>query len=86
MTSELERIKILENKITRVVDYINKTVGENERFKQQIKELKSERKSFEERIKKADKFDAVLKKYEEERTVLQDKIEAIIDQINEIGI
>ena len=42
MTSELERIKILEGKISQVVDFLNKTVNENERLKEQLKELKTE--------------------------------------------
>ena len=47
MTSELERLKILEGKISQVVDYINKLTGENDRLKQQLKELKVEKKSME---------------------------------------
>lgn len=86
MTSELERIKILESKINRIVDYINKLVGENERLKQQIKDLKSEKKDFEVQRKKAEEFDILIKKYENEREILQSKIETMINQINEIGI
>lgn len=86
MTSELERIKILEGKVSRVVDYINKLIAENERLKQQIKGLRSEKKNFEEQVKRAEKINEVIKKYEDEREILQSKIEAIINQINEIGI
>ena len=39
MTSELERIKILEGKIGQVVDHIHKLTTENEKLKQQLKEL-----------------------------------------------
>jgi len=42
LTSELERLKILEGKISQVVDHINKLVSENDRLKQQLKELKAE--------------------------------------------
>ena len=52
MTSELERIKILENKISRIVDFINKLVGENEKLKQQIKDLRTEKKNYEGQLKK----------------------------------
>jgi len=86
LTSELERIKILEGKISQVIDYINKLTSENEKLRQQIKELKAERKDFEEQVKRVGKADADLKRYEGEREILKGKIEAIINQIDQIGI
>lgn len=86
MTSELERIKILEGKISQVIEYINRLTSENEKLKQQIKELRAEKKDFEEQVKKAGKADADLKRYESEREILKGKIEAIINQIDQIGI
>ena len=86
MTSELERLKILEGKISQVVDYINKMVGENDRLKQQIKELKAEKKGFEEQAKRADKIDQDLRRYEEERAEMKGKIELIINKIDELEI
>ncbi len=86
MTSELERIKILEGKISQVVDYINKLVSENERLKQQLKELKAEKRKFEEEAKTAANLDESLKRYEQERVQIKDKIENIISQIDQLGI
>ena len=86
MTSELERIKILESKVTRVVDYINKLLKENEKLKQQIKELKVEKKDFEGRVKRTEKLDEDLKKYQQDRKVMKDKIETILGQIDQVGI
>lgn len=86
MTSELERIKILEGKISQVVDYLNKLVAENERLKQQIKELKVSNKAFTETEKRADRLDESLKKYENEREVIKEKIETLINQIDQLGI
>jgi len=86
LTSELERIKILEGKISQVIDYINRLTGENEKLRQQIKELKAEKKDIEEQVKKVGKIDADLKRYESERELLRGKIEAIITQIDQIGI
>ena len=86
MTSELERLKILEGKISQVVDYINKLVSENDRLKQQMKELKAEKKTFEEQAKKADKIDQDLQKYEEEKVAIKGKIELIINKIDELEI
>jgi len=86
LTSELERLKILEGKISQVVDYINKLVSENDRQKQQIKELKAEKKDFEEQAKKAEKIDQDLQKYEGERAAMKGKIELIINKIDELEI
>lgn len=86
MTSELERIKILEGKVSQVVDYINKLLHENESLKKQIKELKLEKKNFEEGARKAGKLGEDLKRYEQEREVMKGKIETIISQIDQLGI
>ena len=86
MTSELERIKILENKVTQVVDYINRLLKENEKLKEQIKELKVEKKDFESQVKRAEKLDEDLKRYNEERKIMKEKIETILGQIDQVGI
>lgn len=86
MTSELERIKILEGKISQVIEYITKLTGENEKLKQQVKELKAGIKEHEEQSKRTGRFEEDLKKYESEREVLKGKIEGIISQIDKIGI
>ena len=86
MTSELERIKILEGKISQVVDYLNKLIAENERLKQQIKELKVSNKALTETEKRVDRLDASLKKYENEREVIKEKIEILINQIDQLGL
>ncbi len=86
MTSELERIKILESKVTQVVDYINKLLKENEKLKQQIKELKTEKKDFEGQVKRTEKLDEDLKRYAQDRKIMKEKIETILDQIGQVGI
>lgn len=86
MTSELERIKILESKVTQVVDYINKLLKENEKLKQQIKELKTEKKDFEDQVKRTEKLDEELKRYAQDRKIMKEKIETILDQIDQVGI
>jgi len=86
LTSELERIKILENKVTQVVDYINRLLKENEKLKEQIKELKVEKKDFESQVKRAEKLDEDLKRYNEERKIMKEKIETILGQIDQVGI
>ena len=86
MTSEIERIKILEAKISHVVNYINKILSDNEKLKQQVKELRVENKEFEGQVGKAHKLDENLKKYHKEREVIKEKIETIIGQIDQLGI
>ena len=86
MTSELERIKILEAKIAQVVDFIRKLTAENDRLKEQIKELKADRKDYEEMARKAGKSEETIKKYEEEREALKGRIEAIIKEIDQLGL
>ena len=86
MTSELERIKILEGKITQVVDYINKLIIENEKLKQQNRELKVEKKTFVEQAKKAGRLDEDLQIIKEEREAIKGKIDTIIKQIDQLEL
>jgi len=86
LTSELERIKILEAKIAQVVDFIKKLTAENDRLKDQIKELKADRKEYEEMTRKAGRSEETIKKYEEEREALKGRIEAIIKEIDQLGL
>jgi SMC interacting uncharacterized protein involved in chromosome segregation len=86
LTTELERIKILEGKIGQVVDYVHKLTTENDKLKQQIKELRSEKKEFDEQNRKIARLDEDVKKFEGERDVIKGKIEAIINQIDQLGL
>jgi seryl-tRNA synthetase len=86
VTTELDRMKILEGKISHVIEYINKLTAENEKLKQQIKDLRVEKKDMEELAKRAGKLDEDLKKYENERDLVRGKVETIITQIDKLGI
>jgi len=86
LTNELEIIKILEGKIAHVIDYINKLSAENEKLRQQTKDLRAEKKDMEELIKRAGKLDEDVKRYENERELIKGKIETIINQIDKLGI
>jgi predicted RNase H-like nuclease (RuvC/YqgF family) len=86
LTTELDRIKILEGKIVQVVDYVHKLAAENDKLKQQLKELRGEKKEFEEQNRRIAKLDEDLKKYESERDIVKGKIEAIISQIDQLGL
>ncbi len=86
MTSELERIKILEGKISQVVEYINRINTENEELKKQVQTLKAEKKELSDQARRAGKLEAGLKTFEQEREVIKGKIETIIAQIDQLEI
>ena len=86
MTTEFERIKILEGKISQVIDYIAKLTAENDRLKQQVKDLKAGARDFDEQAKRTAKCEDELKRCESEREAIREKVEAIIGQIDKLGI
>ena len=86
MSAELDRMKILETKISHVIEYVTKLSAENEKLKQQIKDLRVEKKDMEDLAKRAGKLDEDLKRYENERDLVRGKVEAIIGQIDKLGI
>jgi len=86
LTSELERIKILEGKIGKIIDYINELSADNEKLKQELDELKKERKSLSLKAKEAGKLSENLKGFQTEREEIKKRIESIISQIDKIGI
>lgn len=86
MTSEIERIKILEGKVSQIVDYINKLLGENGQLKSQVKDLRTAKKELEEQARKFENYDSILKDYKNEKEEMKEKIETIISQIDQIGL
>jgi len=86
MTNELERLKVLEAKIAHVVELVGKINAENEKLKQQLKDSRSEKKDLEEAAKRAAKLDEDVKRYENERESVKGRIEAIIAQIDKLGL
>lgn len=86
MTNELDRLKILEAKIAHVVELVGKINADNEKLKQQLKESRSEKKDLEEAAKRAAKLDEDVKRYENERESVKGRIEAIIAQIDKLGL
>ncbi len=60
--------------------------AENDRLKDQVKELKSDRKELEEAARKSGRLEETIKKYEEEREAFKGRIEAIIKEIDQLGL
>jgi len=86
MTTELERLKVLEAKIGHVAEFIAKLSTENDKLKAQVKDLRSEKKDNEELAKRAVRLDEDVKRYENERETLKGRIDAIIAQIDKLGL
>jgi seryl-tRNA synthetase len=86
MTTELDRMKILEGKISHIIEYVNKLAAENDKLKAQIKEMRVEKKDMDELARKAGKLDEDLKRYENERELIKTRIEAVISQIDKLGL
>ncbi len=86
MTTELDRLKVLEAKIGHVAEYIAKLAAENDKLKAQVKELRSERKDLDDLAKRAARLDEDMKRYENERETLKGRIDAIIAQIDKLGL
>jgi len=86
LTAELERIKILEGKISQVVDHVNRLAAENEKLKAQVKELRSEKAKHDDQTRRTAKLEEDRKRLEGEREVIRTKIEALISQIDQLGL
>ena len=86
MTTEIDRLKVLEGKIGLVIEHVTRVAAENEKLKGLVKELRAEKKDMEDLAKKAGKLDEDLKRAENEREVLKGRIEALIGQIDKLGI
>lgn len=86
MTAELERIKILEGKISQVVDHINRLAAENEKLRAQVKELRSEKAKHDDQVRRVAKLEEERKRFEDERDAVRTKIEALISQIDALGL
>ena len=86
MTTELERLKVLEAKIGHVAELFAKLSAENDKLKAQIKDLRSEKRDIEDLAKRAARLDDDVKRYENERETLKGRIDAIIAQIDKLGL
>ncbi len=82
----MERITILEGKIGQIIEYINRLTNENEKLRQQVKELKANLKDYDEQAKKLARLQEEMEKYRGEREMLKEKVEALINQIDKLGL
>ncbi len=85
MSNEIDRLKILEGKISGVIEIVHRLTAENDKLRQVVKDLKAEKKDGEDLARKIVKLDGDVKRYENEREEMKGKIEAIISQIDKLG-
>lgn len=85
MSNEIDRLKILEGKISGVIEIVHRLTAENDKLRQVVKDLKAEKKDGEDLARKIAKLDGDVKRYENEREEMKGKIEAIISQIDKLG-
>lgn len=86
MTNEIDRLKILEGKIGGMIEHLQRLAAENEKLRQTVKDLRADRKDAEDLGRKIAKLDGDVKRYENEREEMKGKIEAIISQIDKLGL
>ncbi len=86
MTNEIDRLKVLEGKISGLIEHLGRLAGENEKLRQAVKDLRAERKDSEDLGRKIAKLDGDVKRYENEREEMKGKIESIISQIDKLGL
>lgn len=86
MSNEIDRMKILEGKVAGMIEHLHRLAAENEKLRQTVKDLRAERKDTEDLGKKIAKLDGDVKRYENEREEMKGKIEAIISQIDKLGL
>jgi SMC interacting uncharacterized protein involved in chromosome segregation len=85
VSNEIDRLKILEGKISGVIEIVHRLTAENDKLRQVVKDLKAEKKDGEDLARKIAKLDGDVKRYENEREEMKGKIEAIISQIDKLG-
>ncbi len=86
LTSDMERIKILEGKISAVVDHVRRLAAENEKLRAQVKELKSEKGKLEDQERRLARLGEEIKRSDAEREAVKTRIEALIGQIDQLGL
>ena len=69
----LEQIKLLESKVTRTIDYVNKVTEENKRLKEKLD-------SYQVRI---DELEILILQFKEDQSRIEDGILSALDRLNQ---
>lgn len=86
LTFDMEGFKLLEDTISRLVERAKKLKDENLTLMKELDRLREEKEKLEIKILEFEEKEKVLNSYKEERTMIKNIIERIINKISEIGI
>lgn len=86
LTFDMEGFKLLEDTISRLVERAQKLKDENLALLKEVEMLREEKEKLERKISELEGKEKLLNSYKEERTMIKNIIERIINKINEIGI
>jgi acetyl-CoA carboxylase alpha subunit len=86
LTFDMEGFKLLEDKISKLVDTARKLKEENLILIKEIESLRNEKERLEKIISEFQEKEKLLNSYKEERNMIRNIIERIINKIAEVGI
>jgi FtsZ-binding cell division protein ZapB len=75
----LEQVKLLETKVAKAVDYVERLTGENAALRQKETELQAKVESYQKRI---DELEIVMLQFKEDQGQIEDGILAALDKLN----
>ena len=75
----LEQVKLLETKIAKTVEYVERVTGENAALHQKEEELQATLESYQKRI---DELEIIMMQFKEEQGQIEDGILSALDKLN----
>ena len=75
----LEQVKLLETKVAKAVEYVERVAGENAALRQKEEELQATLESYQKRI---DELEILIMQFKEEQGQIEDGILAALDKLN----
>jgi FtsZ-binding cell division protein ZapB len=75
----LEQVKLLETKVAKAVEYVERLTGENAALRQKETELQSKMESYQKRI---DELEIVMLQFKEDQGQIEDGILSALDKLN----
>jgi TolA-binding protein len=75
----LEQVKLLETKVAKAVEYVERLTGENAALRQKETELQAKMESYKKRI---DELEIVMLQFKEDQGQIEDGILAALDRLN----
>lgn len=76
----LEQVKLLETKVARAIEYVERVTGENSALVQKEAELRAKLDSYQKRI---DELEVAVMRFKEDQSRIEDGILAALDRLNQ---